>query len=145
MLKGYPDGTFKPNAPITRAELAVVLTRLSVLVQLSADVSPKTFSDVKGHWAESEIKTAADNGWIAGYDDGTFRPDNSITRAETVTMVNRMLGRNPETLSNTEGMRTFSDNMNPGAWYYVAIQEAANGHEYTRNDKGVESWVKVTP
>ncbi len=141
VILGYPNGTFQPNAPISRAELATVLTRLSVLVSMSKDVKPVVFSDVPAdHWAASFIKTAADNGWINGYTDGTFRPGSAVTRAEAVTMLNRMLDRNPQTLP-TSGMKTFSDNMNPNMWYYKAIQEAANGHEYTRNADGTETWV----
>ena len=142
VLTGYPDGTFLPNAPITRAELATVLTRLSVLVNLSREITPVDFSDVADHWAVSFIRTAANNGWINGYDDGTFRPDSSVTRAEAVTMLNRMLDRNPETLPET-GMKTFSDNMDPTMWYYLAIQEAANGHTYTRGADGVEIWAEI--
>ena len=141
VLDGYPDGTFRPNAPITRAELATVLTRLSVLVNLSREITPVTFSDVADHWAFSFISTAANNGWINGYTDGTFRPDFSVSRAEAVTMLNRMLDRNPTTLPET-GMKTFSDNMDPAMWYYIAIQEAANGHDYTRGDDGVEVWAE---
>ena len=141
VLAGYPDGTFRPNAPITRAELATVLTRLSVLVDLSREITPAAFNDVDDHWAVSFIRTAANNGWINGYDDGSFRPDNSVTRAEAVTMLNRMLNRNPETLPET-GMKTFSDNMDPTMWYYIAIQEAANGHDYTRGADGVEVWAE---
>ena len=142
VLAGYPDGTFKPNAPITRAELATVLTRLSVLLELSKEVMPSVFTDVSDHWAVSYIRTAANNGWINGYGDGSFRPDNSVTRAEAVTMLNRMLNRNPETLPET-GMKTFSDNMNPDMWYYIAIQEAANGHTYIRDDNGTEVWAEI--
>ena len=141
VLDGYPDGTFRPNAPITRAELATVLTRLSVLVNLSREITPATFSDVADHWAFSFISTAANNGWINGYTDGTFRPDFSVSRAEAVTMLNRMLDRNPTTLPET-GMKTFSDNMDPAMWYYIAIQEAANGHDYTRGEDGVEVWAE---
>jgi hypothetical protein len=140
VLTGYPDGTFLPNAPITRAELATVLTRLSVLVELNKEITPVAFNDVADHWAIAFIRTAANNGWINGYNDGSFRPDFSVSRAEAVTMLNRMLDRNPQTLP-TSGMKTFSDNMNPNMWYYKAIQEAANGHEYTRNADGTETWV----
>ena len=142
VLSGYPDGTFRPNAPITRAELATVLTRLSVLVELDREVTPASFNDVADHWAVSFIRTAANNGWINGYSDGSFRPDFSVSRAEAVTMLNRMLDRNPTTLPES-GMKTFSDNMDPAMWYYIAIQEAANGHDYTRGDDGVEVWTEL--
>ena len=114
VLAGYPDGTFRPNAPITRAELATVLTRLSVLVDLSREITPASFNDVDDHWAVSFIRTAANNGWINGY-------------LETL----------PEA-----GMKTFSDNMDPTMWYYIAIQEAANGHDYTRGADGIEVWAE---
>lgn len=142
VLNGYPDGTFLPNAPITRAELATILTRLSVLVNMSKEITPAVFSDVADHWAVSGIKVAAESGWINGYEDGTFRPDNPVTRAEAVTMLNRMLDRNPDQLP-AAGMKTFSDNMDPAMWYYKAIQEAANGHTYNRNADGTETWVQI--
>lgn len=142
VIEGYPDGSFKPDAPISRAELATLLTRLSVLVEMHKDVKPVAFSDVAEHWAAPFIKVAADNGWINGYTDGTFRPDNSVTRAEAVTMLNRMLDRNPQTLPES-GMKTFPDNMDPNMWYYKDIQEAANGHDYTRNADGTETWTQI--
>ena len=142
VLEGYPDGTFHPFDPIKRAELATILTRLSVLVDLSKTVTPVVFSDVADHWAVSFIRIAANNGWINGYPDGTFRPENPVTRAEAVAMLNRMLGRCPGTLPET-GMKTFPDNMDTTIWYYKDIQEAANGHTYQRNADGTETWVQI--
>lgn len=143
VLTGYEDNTFRPNNNISRAELATILTRLTVLVPTESAGTAKNFYDTIGHWAAASIRTAAANGWITGYEDGSFRPDQEVTRAEAVTMVNRMLGRNPEVLTNTAGMRTFSDNMDPAEWYYIQIQEAANGHDYTRGADGHELWMRV--
>lgn len=145
VLNGYRDGTFLPNNPITRAELATILTRLTVLVPTETAGTPMTFKDVNPatDWAYANIRTASANGWITGYPDGTFHPNQFVTRAEAATMINRMLGRNPLTLINTEGMRTFSDNADTTIWYYRQIQEAANGHDYIRDAEGNEAWVRV--
>ena len=142
VLTGYEDGTFLPNAPIKRAELATILTRLSVLDKTESEGTPANFKDLAGHWAAANVRTAAANGWVTGYPDGTFRPDQYVTRAEAVTMVNRMLGRNPEVLTITTGMNTFSDN-DPAEWYYIQIQEAANGHDYVRDAEGHEMWTRI--
>ena len=142
VLTGYEDLTFRPNEPITRAELATILTRLTVLEKTESDVTPANFKDLAGHWAAANIRTAAANGWVTGYPDGTFRPDQNVNRAEAVTMVNRMLGRNPEVLTITTGMNTFSDN-DPAEWYYIQIQEAANGHDYVRDAEGHEMWTRI--
>ena len=137
ILHGFEDGSFRPNANITRGELTAVITRF---VKQFGGTAP--FSDVDGHWAYDNIAMAAAKGWIKGYDDGTFRPNIQITRAETFAMVNRMLGRQPETKDDLHsGMITFPDNMNESAWYYLDVQEAANNHEYTRKTDGVhEKW-----
>ena len=142
VLTGYEDNTFLPNAPIKRGELATILTRLSVLEKTESEVTPVNFKDLAGHWAAANVRTAAANGWVTGYPDGTFRPDQYVTRAEAVTMVNRMLGRNPEVLTVTTGMNTFSDN-DPAEWYYIQIQEAANGHDYVRDAEGHEMWTRI--
>lgn len=143
VLDGYEDGAFRPYSPITRAELATVLTRMTVLVPPDATGTPVYFPDTAGHWAASNIRIASAKGWIEGYEDGTFHPDSPVTRAEAVTMVNRMLNRNPSVLVNTAGMRTFYDNMDAAAWFYIPIQEAANAHDYTRGGDGTELWLKV--
>ncbi len=144
VINGYPDGTFRPQSPISRAEMATLLTKLTVKdTSLVKEGEAKNFPDTTGHWAAGYIRTASAKGWIAGYEDGTFRPENKITRAEAVTMVNRMLGRNPSVLTSTTGMRTFPDNADTSAWYYIQIQEAANGHTYSRTEKGVEYWTGV--
>ena len=139
ILCGYEDGSFRPNAPITRAEMATIISRFAELKE-----SKITFRDIQGHWAQKDIELAASNGWIFGYPDGTFRPDQNIKRDETVVMINRVLDRNPLTAADLlPGMKTFTDNQNPLEWYYVAIQEAANSHEYTRNELGTESWTSL--
>ncbi|MDD7537407.1 MAG: S-layer homology domain-containing protein, partial [Oscillospiraceae bacterium] len=143
IINGYPDGTFRPNAPITRAEMAKVIAMFAELNKDSAG-----FKDIAGHWAEAYIKLAAGNGWIAGYPDGTFRPDQDITRAETMTMINRVLERVPseeEHLLSRRVMLTFPDNQ-PGDWYYIAVQEATNSHTYERyatEKNGDEQWIKL--
>lgn len=137
VLKGYPDGNFYPNRNITRAELTAVITRF---VEQVGGTAP--FSDVDGHWAYDNIAMAAAKGWINGYDDGTFRPDREITRAETFAMVNRMLGRRPETKDDLHSdMITFPDNMDAAQWYYLDVQEAANNHDFSRKADGLhETW-----
>ena len=143
IVTGYNDGTFRPNQPITRGEMAKIIANFANLK--SGD---KTFTDLAGHWSKTYVELAAGNGWIAGYPDGSFRPDQKITRAETVTMINRVLERVPakeSRLLSRSIMLTFPDN-NPGDWYYIAIQEASNSHEYQRSvyeAAGDEMWTKL--
>lgn len=144
VINGYTDGTFRPNAPITRAELATIIARFAKL-----DVNTKTFSDITGHWAQKNIELAVGNGWINGYDDGTFRPNNNITRAETFAMINRVLDRQTESVSNllpTSDMNMWSDNMDADAWYYKDVQEATNYHKCDRvGDSVYEKWTEKVP
>ncbi len=144
VINGYTDGTFRPNAPITRAELATIIARFAKL-----DVNTKTFSDINGHWAQKSIELAAGNGWINGYEDGTFRPNNNITRAETFAMINRVLDRQTESVSDllpTSDMNMWSDNLNENAWYYKDIQEATNYHKCDRVDQSTyEKWTEKVP
>lgn len=143
IVNGYPDGTFRPNAPITRAEMAKIIALFAKL-----DKTADRFPDTAGHWAEAYIRLAAGNGWIEGYPDGSFRPDRSITRAETVTMIDRVLERVPKDESRLlphETMLTFPD-CTPGQWFYIAVQEAANSHVYERaaNERsGDEQWKEL--
>ena len=143
IVTGYNDGTFRPNQPITRGEMAKIIANFANL-----KYGGKTFTDLAGHWSKSYVELAAGNGWIAGYPDGSFRPDQKITRAETVTMINRVLDRVPakeSRLLSRSIMLTFPDN-NPGDWYYIAIQEASNSHEYQRSvyeTTGDEMWTKL--
>ena len=144
VINGYTDGTFRPNAPITRAELATIIARFAKL-----DVNTKTFSDITGHWAQKNIELAVGNGWINGYDDGTFRPNNNITRAETFAMINRVLDRQTESVSDllpTSEMNMWSDNLNENAWYYKDVQEATNYHKCDRvGDSVYEKWTEKVP
>lgn len=143
IVTGYNDGTFRPNQPITRGEMAKIIANFANLSK-----GGKTFTDLSGHWSKTYVELAAGNGWIAGYPDGSFRPDQKITRAETVTMINRVLERVPAKelrLLSRSIMLTFPDN-NPGDWYYIAIQEASNSHEYQRSvyeTTGDEMWTKL--
>lgn len=144
IIKGYTDGTFRPNADITRAELATIIARFAKL-----DVNTKTFSDINGHWAQKSIELAAGNGWINGYTDGTFRPNKSIIRAETFAMINRVLDRQTESVSDllpTSDMNMWSDNMDADAWYYKDVQEATNYHKCDRvGDSVYEKWTEKVP
>lgn len=144
IISGYTDGTFKPNAPITRAELATIIARFAKL-----DVNTKTFSDINGHWAQKYIELAAGNGWIDGYTDGTFRPNQNIKRAETFAMINRVLDRVTESNSDllpTDQMNMWSDNMDFDAWYYRDVQEATNNHKAERvGDSIYEKWTEKLP
>ena len=143
IVTGYNDGTFRPNQPITRGEMAKIIANFANL-----NKGTKSFTDLSGHWSKSYVELAAGNGWVAGYPDGSFRPDQKITRAETVTMINRVLERVPAKelrLLSRSIMLTFPDN-NPGDWYYIAIQEASNSHEYQRSvyeTTGDEMWTKL--
>ena len=133
ILTGYPDGTFKPNAPITRAEFAAIAARFSDVTYNGAC----SFTDVaKTHWAFDEISLADHLGWITGYPDDTFRPSRNITRAEAMTLINRVLERAVEEDHMHRDMVKWIDN-SPSAWYYEAVQEATNSHTYTRLSKKV--------
>ena len=139
-VKGRNAEAFDPDAPITRAEFATICARFDK-TQISTS---SNFTDISGHWAEKYIERAAALGWIAGYSDGTFRPSNYITRAEAMTMINRVLCRMPETESDLlPGMITWPDNQ-PGTWYYLAVQEATNSHDYDRKDAIHEKWTALT-
>ena len=139
IIHGYTDGTFRPNAQITRAELATIIARFANL-----DVNTKTFSDITGHWAQKSIELAAGNGWINGYTDGTFRPNNKITRAETFAMINRVLDRMTKSVDDLlpqSDMNMWLDNMDESAWYYRDVQEATNYHKCDRvGDSIYEKW-----
>ena len=143
IVEGYPDGNFAPAANITRGEFAAIAARF-----LSEAYSGEShFSDIDGHWAAEYVDRAAQEGWIKGYPDGTFRPDNNITRAEAISLVNAVLGRAPHKEHLLDGMTTWPDNMDETKWYYLDIQEATNSHEYTWktvNGQRVEAWSKLT-
>lgn len=140
ILKGRSSDTFAPNDPITRAEFTTIVARLS-----EAEYEGKNlFKDIDGHWAENYINIAASIGWVNGH-DGLFRPDDNITRAEVMTLVNRVLNRVPETVDDLlDNMVKWTDNSDVNAWYYIAVQEATNSHEYNMKDSGAfEKWTKL--
>ena len=145
-ISGYEDGTFRPNEPISRAELASMAVRFYDAFEVEYEEG--TFLDVDGdEWYADAIAAAEELGIIGGYPDGTVRPNNNITRAETCAIVNRVLERRPhdEHLGDVEDMRTWPDNQ-PGAWYYADMQEATNGHYYEWIDidgSKFEEWTEV--
>ncbi len=142
IIKGYPDGTFKPNNFITRAEFAAIAARFDDHESTGA----VTFNDIEGHWAEEEVCRAAELGWVNGYPDGSFRPNQDITRAEAMALINRVLVRNPETVEDLlEDMPVWKDNMDTTKWYYIDVQEASIGHEYARKPNNTEYWTALKP
>ena len=140
---GRTDYQFDPDAYITRAEFAAIAARFDSGSYSGDDL----FTDIEGHWAADQINRAAEKGWITGYPDGTFGPNRYITRAEAVTMINRVLNRMPKDKDALhEDMKVFVDNADINAWYYLAIQEATNSHEYKKDKDGVyETWTDVLP
>ena len=140
IVKGRRADRFDPNASITRAEFAAICARFSTRTVENSG----SFSDISGHWAENEIERAAAFGWISGYPDGTFHPDARITRAEAMTMINRVLCRMPQSESDLlDSMVTWPDNK-PSDWHYLAVQEATNSHDFDRQGEVGESWTKLT-
>ena len=145
ILDGYEDGTFRPNGNITRAEFATIAVRFFDLTYEGEDLFP----DISDHWARDYINQAAAAGFVNGYEDGTFRPNNAITRAEAVTLVNRTLERKPHKAHLLADMIQWPDNMDQTTWYYADIQEATNSHEYymTTSEQGeeYEIWTELLP
>ena len=140
IVKGRRADSFDPDASITRAEFAAICARFNTKPVENSG----SFSDISGHWAENEIERAAAFGWISGYPDGTFRPDARITRAEAMTMINRVLCRMPQSESDLlDSMVTWPDNK-PSDWHYLAVQEATNSHDFDRKGEVGESWTKLT-
>jgi hypothetical protein len=140
LLKGNPDGTFRPDAPVTRAEFASMLVRFEPQTDAGKE---KTFSDLSGCWARAEIESAASCGWVRGFADGSFRPDTPLTRAEAAAMLNRAENRRPGSKADLlAGMKTFPDNLDESAWYYLDLQEAANSHSCTQNGR-TETWTEL--
>lgn len=132
IICGYPDGSFRPDAPITRAELTKIAAGFFSDPRVAATYDGR-FSDVHGaEWYISYLMTALEEGLIEGYPDGSFRPNRPITRAETCTIVNRTLGRKPEKdhLLPESDMINWPDNVNRNIWYYAQMQEATNSHDY---------------
>lgn len=139
VINGRNSGLFDPDAYITRAEFAAICARFDD----SGVDGITTFTDTVGHWAEDEISRAAALGWIQGYADGTFRPNQYITRAQAVTMINRVLCRLPEDTDDLlSGMNTWTD-CHEDDWFYLAIQEATNSHDFVAKDRVYESWTDL--
>ncbi len=138
---GRPDGTFDPEAPITRAEFATMAVRFASLM----DTSGVSFNDIEGHWAERYILKAAKAGWIKGYPDGSFKPDEYITRAEAMTLVNNVLMRHVNEAGLHADTRKWID-MDGSEWYYYIVLEATNSHDFTRQVDGYnETWTAILP
>lgn len=140
IVKGRGVDRFAPDEFITRAEFATICARFDDSGYEVVD----NFTDVSGHWAENEIHEAAAHGWIRGYEDNTFKPDQFITRAEAMTMINRVLNRIPETAEDLhEEMVKWPDNSDVSVWYYIPVQEATNSHEYSMKNKIYEKWTAI--
>lgn len=142
IIRGYSDGTFKPDAPISRAEFATIACRFDALTAGTA-----TFSDVPAdHWAAKYISFAADKGWVTGYTDGTFHPAANITRAEVAAVTCRLLERSADkgyVTANYDTLpRTYSD-IADGNWAFWYAMESSNGHDYSKAADGAETWSKV--
>ena len=133
VISGYPDGTFRPNAPITRAEFAAMIARFDETAK-SADTP---FTDISGHWAENAIGKAYGNGWVEGSSKTVFSPESNLTRAETATLLNRVLHRLPEKESDLLANQIAWPDNPETFWGYLTIQEATNSHEYERKADGV--------
>ncbi len=138
IITGYPDGNFKPGQFITRAELATIASRFDNLSPFESD----DFSDIMGHWANRFINSASKKGWVQGYPDGSFKPDQYITRAEFVTLVNNVLERRVHKEHILEDARQFPDLLE-SKWYYEAMQESINSHHYLRLEDGFEEWTEI--
>ena len=139
VINGRNSGLFDPDANITRAEFAAICARFDD----SGVAGVTTFTDTADHWAEDEISRAAALGWIQGYSDDSFRPDQYISRAQAVTMINRVLCRLPEDTDDLlSGMNTWTD-CHESDWFYLAIQEATNSHDFVTKDRVYESWTDL--
>lgn len=140
IVQGRSTTTFDPKAPITRAQFAAICARFDT----GKSNGEQTFSDIQGHWAEKYIQRAAELGWIKGFEDGTFRPDTYITRAQAMTMINRVLNRIPEDESDLlPGMNVWPD-CSPGDWFYLTVQEATNSHDFKHKAGNYETWTRLT-
>ncbi|WMT40826.1 S-layer homology domain-containing protein [Paenibacillus sp. D2_2] len=140
IITGYPDGTFKPGQPITRAEFAAIAARFDKL----DDRKSGLFTDISGHWAEKYILSAGNKGWIKGYTDGTFKPNQYITRAEAMSFINSVLNRKVKESGILEDAKKWPDNP-ATSWYYEDVIEATNNHDYSRNADGYETWEQLKP
>jgi len=140
ILSGYPDGTFKPSAPITRAEFATIAAKFDDLDLLKVT----QFTDIFGHWAEKYITSSENKGWIKGYPDLTFKPDNDIRRAEAMTLINNVLERKTPA-ENIHADAIFWPDNPSNEWYYTPVMEATNSHEYIFEEDGDELWTGMKP
>lgn len=138
IIAGRTDGTFGADLPITRAEFAAIASRFASEPYTGGDL----FRDTANHWARDDINRAASYGWVNGTGDGSFAPDRTITRAEAIVIINRVLGRQPGSEEDLlPGMKAWPDNADPGQWYYLAIQEATNSHSFERKKNSIyETW-----
>ena len=143
LLTGYSDGSFRPNKPITRAELAAILAKLRG--ETPEELAP--FYDIRTHWAREGISLAYAKGWVSGYPDGSFRPNNRVTRAEAAVMLTKFLDRRPDlaAIAAGEGLRFFPD-VKTGSWYYNAVMEAATDHSaHFETPEADEQWLNPKP
>ena len=138
IIEGYPDETFRPANNITRAELATIASRFDKLSPFTGN----NFTDIAGHWGNRYINSAARKGWVNGYPDGTFKPDQHITRAEFMTLVNNVLDRRVHQKDILSEARQFPD-LSKDAWYYEEVQEAINSHHYKRLPDTFEEWIDI--
>lgn len=140
IVRGNTDGGFEPSKPITRAEFAAIAARFDNL----DEVSENMFPDITDHWAKKYINSSAQKGWIRGYGDGTFRPDNIILRCEVMKMINEELDRRVNTAGLCSGIKQWPDNA-ADKWYYEIVLEATNTHDYERENrpKSTEKWTGI--
>ena len=139
IVSGYPDGEFKPGNYITRAEFAAIVAKFDNLSYSGEN----NFTDIYAHWAANYINSAAIKGWINGYPDGSFNPDAYISRAEAITLINAVLGRQVSKDGLLPEAKYWSDNT-PDKWYYEAVMEATNSHDYEREtDSNIENWTEL--
>ena len=137
IVQGRTATTFDPTAPITRAQFATICVRFDT----GKTEGGQTFTDIQGHWAQDYIERAAELGWIRGFEDGTFRPDAYITRAQAMTMINRVLNRIPEDADDLRKDMNVWPDCNPGDWFYLVVQEATNSHDYKYKAGSYETWI----
>ena len=138
VVEGYPDGEFKPGKNISRSEIAAMMVRF---YDDGQEDNRNIFTDLsENHWAKKYINIAAAKGWVQG-NDGKFRPDESMTRAEFVTMMNNILDRKTKAEDMVDGRKVYKD-LDKKKWYYEAMEEAINSHDY-RRDTGLEKWIRL--
>ncbi len=142
IIQGYPDGSFRPQKMVSRAQFSSLLARFAQLKDRESSI----FSDAVGHWAEVEISRVAAKGWIEGYQNQLFKPNQPISRAEAMTIINRMLNLVPQNKDDLlSGMLNWPDNQDQDSWYYLAVQTATNSHVPEWRQNGFEKWRRLTP